>query len=53
MIAVTVDEEKSRAENARDIAGWIRRGYTVERVTIEEARSRPMCDCRRHKAVLK
>jgi hypothetical protein len=34
-----VDEPKSAKSTAKDIASWIRRGATVERVSLEAARA--------------
>lgn len=35
---ITVDIPDMQKENAKEIAKWIRRGYTVEHVTVEVAR---------------
>lgn len=37
--AVCVDDPDHPKDTAKDIAGWIRRGATVERVTVEAARA--------------
>lgn len=43
--AVTVDEPEHAKDVAKDISGWIKRGRTVERVTMDEARERLTMDC--------
>lgn len=38
IIAATVDEPDMLKENAKEIARWIRKGYTVDRVTVQHVR---------------
>lgn len=44
----TVDCPAMARDNATEIARWLRGGYTIERVLIDEARQRlHFCDCAR------
>lgn len=38
IIAACVDEPKYNKETAKDLASWIKKGYTIERVKTEFAR---------------
>ena len=48
VIGLVVDEPDIMSDKAvnRDIARWLRDGYRLERVTIEEARKSVMCNCK-------
>jgi hypothetical protein len=46
IVAVVVDEPKYPKDTGKDVAAFIRRGYTVERITLEELRGRKIgCKC--------
>ena len=46
VVAVSVDTPFYRRDVAKDLAEFIRRGYTVERVTVEQAKQmlQPHCE---------
>jgi hypothetical protein len=45
-VAFVVDDPDDPKFTAREIAKWVRRGRTVERVLLDEARSGPFgCKC--------
>ncbi len=43
LVAAMVDEPKYRRHNAGEVAALMRQGYTIERVTVEQARALPWC----------
>lgn len=38
IIAATVDEPDMQKENAKEVARWMRKGFTVDRVTVQHVR---------------
>lgn len=42
---VTVDDPRCRSDVACDVGNWVRRGRTVERTTVEDARQRLTFTC--------
>lgn len=45
-VFMQVDDGREREELAKEIAACIVSGHSVERITIERARSTPICDCK-------
>lgn len=45
-VFMQVDDARERGEMAKEIAACIVSGHSVERVTVEEARATPICDCK-------
>jgi len=49
IVAVTIDDPDYRKYVAKDIAAWVRRGDTIERMPVEDARKAEFCLCFRKK----
>jgi hypothetical protein len=46
IVAATVDNPQHKREVAKDIAGFIRQGLSVERITVERVRKElKRCEC--------
>jgi hypothetical protein len=43
--ALTIDEPEYAEDVANDIAGWLRQGRTIERVTVEKGKAMLTTDC--------
>jgi hypothetical protein len=41
IVAATIDRPEYRKDVARDTADWIKRGYSIERTTVAEAKADP------------
>ncbi|KKK51069.1 hypothetical protein LCGC14_3118650 [marine sediment metagenome] len=48
IVAATVDSPENKGKS-RDVAGWIRRNESVERMAIEAVRKDTWCKCYRSK----
>jgi hypothetical protein len=44
-----VDAPDMKADNAKDVAACIRKGHTIQHVTVETARTLKFCMCNRSK----
>ena len=50
-IGVAVDEPRFAKENAKSVAAWMRAGFRIEKITVNDVRTGtiPMCKCERRK----